>query len=117
MASTNTRRSTLAAIDPNQNNGHISSALPVPSSAVKSVKTLSSGSFQPRASMIPQQSQPMRSVSGTATSRDAQQSAQHSGPVHSASQSARRGDSGMYAGRQSVASAGRQSVAVAATPK
>ncbi|KIS71818.1 uncharacterized protein UMAG_10958 [Mycosarcoma maydis] len=117
MASASARRSTLAAIDANQNNGQIASALPVPSSAVKSAKTLSSGSFQPRASMIPQQSNPVRQVSATnANIRDAQHSSQHSGPVHPASQSGRRGDSGMYAGRQSVASAGRQSVAVAATP-
>lgn len=111
------RRSTLAAIDPNQNNGHLPSALPFPASAAKSVKTISSGPFQPRASMIPQQSNPVRQVSATATARDVQQGSQHSGPLHSAAQSGRRGDSGMYAGRQSVASAGRLSVAVNATPK
>ncbi|GAK62422.1 uncharacterized protein PAN0_001c0622 [Moesziomyces antarcticus] len=124
---TSTRRSTLAAIDANQNNGHIASTLPVPSSAVKSAKT-----YQPRASMIPQQSNPIRNVSATAatittttaaaSTRDSLlQSTQQpigSTAVHSASHSARRADSGMYAGRQSVASAGRQSVAVTtpATP-
>nr|CDI51195.1 uncharacterized protein BN887_02041 [Melanopsichium pennsylvanicum 4] len=117
MTTTNTRRSTLAAIDPNQNNAHVASALPIPSSAVKSVKTLSGASFQPRASMIPQQSNPIRQVSSTATLREAQHSSQLSGPVHSASHSARRADSATYASRQSVASAGRQSVAVATTPK
>lgn len=138
MANAAGRRMTLASLDANQNNGQAQSAIPVPSSAVKSVKTFGAGAAQPRQSMIPQQSlQPRQSIAHHAslgTSQQQQQTqqsqqAQHSqqqllqsqqhpqlNTPHHLNQSGRRGDGGMYAGRQSTASAGRQSVA-APTPK
>ncbi|PWZ02775.1 hypothetical protein BCV70DRAFT_197034 [Testicularia cyperi] len=130
MATAPTRRSTLAALDANQNNVHIASALPVPSSAVKATKTVSAVSFQPRASMIPQQALNVRVPSNSNASRESQPAASsssssaqapaasqpYSSAVNSSALSARRGDAGTYTSRQSVASAGRQSVAIAATP-
>ncbi|EPQ32435.1 uncharacterized protein PFL1_00631 [Pseudozyma flocculosa PF-1] len=111
MAHAANRRSTLASVDANQNYGQ-GSAIPVPSSAIKAVKTFgAAGGYQPRQSMLPQQThQPRHSMLPPSQQSALSQSQQLTTPHH-LGQSGRRGDAGMYASRQSIASAGRQSMA------
>lgn len=146
------RRSTLASIDGNNQNG-FASAIPVPSSAVKPVKTLGAStglSMHPgaaRQSMMPRASLAPGRAPGFAGGASASQgglcpagsqgmprasilpqhysqydelgypSSQVTTPHH-LNASGRRGDAGIYGGRQSIApvSAGRPSVAHA-TPR
>ncbi|KAN0066029.1 kinetochore-associated Ndc80 complex subunit ndc80 [Thecaphora frezii] len=110
MAHSASRRSTLASVDPNLNYGQGSA--PIPSSAIKATKTFGSNGYQPRQSMLPQQSHhPRLSIlPGTQPTGLLQAQQQLTTPHHLA-QSGRRGDAGIYASRQSIASAGRQSMA------